>query len=276
MADDRADETPEWPPAELDFSKPTIARAYDALLGGKDNFAADRALADQTAEFIPGLRESAVENRKVLVRGIRYLARDAGMDQFLDLGSGLPTVENTHEVAQRENPGARVVYVDIDPLVSVHGRALLADDHVTRVMTGDVRDPAAILSADEVKGFLDFSRPAVIMLVGMLHYLSPDVVDDVVAAYRDVLVPGSHLFITSLVDTGLPQQQELARITRENLEEGWARTPAEIEAQFGDGFELVEPGVTYTALWRPDGPVDPGNLAPGEQLGMAGIAVKRR
>ncbi|TQM71183.1 S-adenosyl methyltransferase [Actinomadura hallensis] len=269
-----ADETPEWPPAELDFNKPTIARAYDALLGGKDNFAADRQLADQTAALIPGLRESAVENRKVLVRGVRYLAREAGMDQFLDLGSGLPTVENTHEVAQRENPRARVVYVDIDPLVAVHGRALLANNDVTKFMTADVRDPEAVLAAPEVKDLLDFSRPAVIMLVGMLHYLSPDVVDEVVAAYRDVLAPGSHLFMTSLVDTGLPQQQELARITRENLEEGWARTPEEIEAQFGD-FELVEPGVTYTALWRPDGPVDPGNLAPGEQLGMAGIGIKR-
>ncbi|WP_255205402.1 SAM-dependent methyltransferase [Actinomadura sp. BRA 177] len=268
MADD-------WPPAELDLDKPTIARAYDALLGGKDNFAADRALADQTSALIPGLRESAVENRKVLVRGIRHLAGEAGMDQFLDLGSGLPTVENTHQVAQRENPAARVVYVDIDPLVSVHGRALLADNDVTRVMTGDVRDPAAVLSDPAVEGFLDFSRPAVIMMVGMLHYLSPDVVDGVVAAYRDVLAPGSHLFMTSLVDTGLPQQQELARITRENLGEGWARTPAEIEAQFGD-FALIEPGVTYTALWRPDAPADPDNLTPGEQLGMAGIAVRLR
>ncbi|WP_018653324.1 SAM-dependent methyltransferase [Actinomadura flavalba] len=263
----------QWPPRDLDFGRPTIARAYDALLGGKDNFAADRALADHAAQNIPGLRDSAVENRRVLARGIRYLAGEAGMDQFLDLGSGLPTVENTHEVAQRENPGARVVYVDIDELVAVHGRALLAGNGVTRVTVGDVRDPAAILADPAVDGFLDFTRPAVIMLVGMLHYLSPDVVDDVVAAYRDVLAPGSHLFMTSLVDTGVPAQQELARITRENLEEGWARTPAEIEAQFGD-FELVAPGVTYTALWRPDAPKDPAALTPGEQLGMAGIARK--
>ncbi len=269
MADD-------WPPAELDLDKPTIARAYDALLGGKDNFAADRALADQTSALIPGLRESAVENRKVLVRGIRHLVGEADMDQFLDLGSGLPTVENTHQVAQRENPAARVVYVDIDPLVSVHGRALLADNDVTRVMTGDVRDPAAVLSDPAVEGFLDFSRPTVIMMVGMLHYLSPDVVDGVVAAYRDVLAPGSHLFLHDV-----PRGHGLAPAagagphhTREPGE-GWARTPAEIEAQFGD-FALIEPGVTYTALWRPDAPADPDNLTPGEQLGMAGIAVRLR
>jgi Protein of unknown function (DUF574). len=142
------------------------------------------------------------------------------------------------------------------------------------VVTGDVRDTKAILNHPDVLRMIDFSRPAAIMLVGMLHYLSPDVVDDVVAAYRDVLAPGSYLFITSLVDTGLPAQQELARITRENLEEGWARTPEEIERQFGD-FELVEPGVVYTALWRPDEPVDPDSLTPGEQLGMTGIGFKK-
>ncbi|MEW2355527.1 SAM-dependent methyltransferase [Spirillospora sp. NPDC029432] len=269
------EERPEWPPPELDFSKPTIARAYDALLGGKDNFAVDRELADQTALLIPGLRESAVENRKVLVRGVRWLAGEAGIDQFLDLGSGLPTVENTHEVAQARNAKAKVVYVDIDPLVGVHGRAILAENSYTRVMVGDVREPAEILAHEDVSDFLDFERPVALMLVGMLHYLSPDVADGVVSAYRDALAPGSYLFMTSLVDTGLPQQQELARITRENLEEGWARTPAEIEYHFGD-FELVEPGVTYTALWRPDGPVDPDNLEPGEQLGMAGIALKKK
>lgn len=263
----------EWPPSGLDFGKPTIARAYDALLGGKDNFAADRALADYACEHIPGLRESAVENRKVLARGVRYLAGEAGMDQFLDLGSGLPTVQNTHQVAQAVDPRARVVYVDIDPLVLVHGRAILAENDNTRVITGDVREPEAILGHPDVASFLDFDRPVALMLVGMLHYLSPDVCDAVVSAYRKALAPGSHLFITSLVDTGLPAQQELARITRENLEEGWARTPEEIAYHFGD-FELVEPGVVYTALWRPDEPVDPANLTPGEQLGMAGIGRK--
>lgn len=256
---------------DLDFSKPTIARAYDALLGGKDNFAADRALADYACEHIPGLQESALENRKVLVRGVRYLAGEAGIDQFLDLGSGLPTVQNTHEVAQARNPDARVVYVDIDPLVLVHGRAILAENAKTKVVTGDAREPAAILGQPEVSEFLDLDRPVAVMLVGMLHYLSPDIADSVVSAYRDAMAPGSYLFITSLVDSGLPAQQELARITRENLEEGWARTPSEIEHHFGD-FELVDPGVVYTALWRPDEPVIANNLTAGEQLGMAGIA----
>ncbi|WP_119728789.1 SAM-dependent methyltransferase [Thermomonospora amylolytica] len=269
---DNPDRT-DWPPAELDFGKPTIARAYDALLGGKDNFEVDRQLADYACRHIPGLQESAIENRKVLVRGVRYLAREAGMDQFLDLGSGLPTVQNTHEVAQEENPDAKVVYVDIDPMVLVHGRALLANNPNTKVVTGDVAQPERILRHPDITGFLDFGRPVVIMLVGMLHYLSPEDCESVVSAYRNVMAPGSHLFMTSLVDTGLPAQQELARITRESLDKCWARTPEEIEHHFGD-FELIEPGVTYTALWRPDEPVDPDNLTPGEQLGMAGIARK--
>ncbi|MDD6791547.1 MAG: SAM-dependent methyltransferase [Thermobifida fusca] len=272
MSDEQHDSV--WPPPGLDFSKPTIARAYDALLGGKDNFEADRALADYACKHSPGLKESAIENRKVLVRGVRFLAGEAGISQFLDLGSGLPTVQNTHEVAQSVNPDARVVYVDIDPMVLTHGRALLAKDPNTAVFTADVRDPEYILNHPDVRRMIDFSRPAAIMLVGMLHYLSPDVVDRVVGAYRDALAPGSYLFMTSLVDTGLPAQQKLARITRENLGEGWARTPEEIERQFGD-FELVEPGVVYTALWRPDEPVDPDNLSPGEQLGMAGIGRKK-
>ncbi|MFD0775598.1 SAM-dependent methyltransferase [Streptomonospora algeriensis] len=265
----------QWPPPSMDFSKPTIARAYDALLGGKDNYAADRELAEFALQNVPGLQESAGENRKVLVRGVRHLAAEAGIDQFLDLGSGLPTVQNTHEVAQAHNPDARVVYVDVDPLVTVHGQAILAENGNTRSFTADVRDPAAVLSHPDAHGFLDFDRPVALMLVGMLHYLSPEVADSVVSAYRDALAPGSCLFLTSLVDTGLPAQQELARITRENLEEGWARTPDEIEHHFGD-FDLIEPGVSYTALWRPDELVDADDLTPGEQLGMAGIAFKKQ
>ncbi|KIH97217.1 SAM-dependent methyltransferase [Streptomonospora alba] len=276
MTEDRDDQHgAQWPPPSMDFSKPTIARAYDALLGGKDNYAADRELAEYATQNIPGIKESAWENRKVLVRGVRYLAAEAGIDQFLDLGSGLPTVQNTHEVAQTHNPDARVVYVDIDPLVTVHGQALLAENDNTKVFTADVRDPAAVLGHPEAHGLLDFDRPVALMLVGMLHYLSPDVADSVVSTYRDALAPGSCLFLTSLVDTGLPAQQELARITRESLEEGWARTPDEIEYHFGD-FDLIEPGVSYTALWRPDELVDANNLAPGEQLGMAGIGFKKK
>ncbi|MBV2365272.1 SAM-dependent methyltransferase [Streptomonospora nanhaiensis] len=274
MSDERAAAAGSaWPPPSMDFSRPTIARAYDALLGGKDNYAADRALAEYAAQHIPGLKDSAWENRRVLVRGVRHLAAEAGIDQFLDLGSGLPTVQNTHEVAQGVNPDARVVYVDIDPLVTVHGQAILAENANTGVFTADVREPEKVLDHPEARRLLDLDRPMALMLVGMLHYLSPDVVDEVVGTYRERLAPGSYLFMTSLVDTGLPAQQELARITRESLEEGWARTPEEIARHFGD-FELVEPGVVYTALWRPDGPVDPGRLTPGEQLGMAGIARK--
>ncbi|PZG12348.1 SAM-dependent methyltransferase [Nonomuraea aridisoli] len=262
------------PPPGLDVGEPTIARAYDALLGGANNFPADRELARYATEHIPGLRESAVENRKVLIRGVRHLAGEAGLAQFLDLGSGLPTAQNTHEVARARNKEARVVYVDIDPLVRVQGRQILGGDEAATVVTADVRDPESVLRHPDVTRLIDFDRPVALMLVGMLHYLSPEIAGSVLAAYRDALAPGSHLFITSLVDTGLPAQRELARITRESLEEGWARTPDEIERCFGD-FELLPPGVVHTALWRPDEPVAADELTPGEQLGMAGMARKR-
>lgn len=130
----------------------------------------------------------------------------------------------------------------------VHGRAILADNPETRVVVGDVREPKTILGHDEVIGFLDFERPMALMLVGMLHYLSPDIGDQVVGTLRDALAPGSYLFMTSLVDTGLPAQQELARITREKFEKGWARTPEEIERHFGD-LELVEAGRNADRPW---------------------------
>lgn len=271
MSDDQ--HVPQWPPPGMDFSKPSMARAYDALLGGKDNFAADRALAEHAAQQIPGLKEAALEQRSVLVRGVRYLAGEVGIDQFLDLGSGLPTAQNTHQVAQGENPDARVVYVDIDPMVLAHGRALLAENGNTAVFTGDVREPEKILGHPSVNELIDFDRPAAVMLVGMLHYLSPEIIDEVVATYRGALAPGSCLFVTSMADTGLPVQQELARINRENMGVGWARTPEEIGRQFGD-FELVDPGIVFTVLWRPDEPTDPESLTPKEQLTMAAIARK--
>lgn len=264
---------PQWPPPGVDFSKPSMARAYDALLGGKDNVALDRELADRAASQVPGLRETAREQRRVLVRGVRYLARDAGIAQFLDLGSGLPAAQNTHQVAQEYNPTARVAYVDNDPVVLAHGRALLAENGNTTVSTADVRDAQQVLVHPEVHGLLDLDQPIALMLVGMMHYLSPDVADDVMSTYRDALAPGSYLFFTSMVDTGIPEQLELARINRENMGVGWARTPEEVTRLMGD-FVLVEPGMVPPVLWRPDTPADPGALHTEQRLTVAAIARK--
>ena len=151
--------------AQLKPEVPHAARIWNYWMGGKDNFAADRAAGDAVAEVYPEIVQMAKHSRQFLIRMVHHLATEGGIRQFLDIGTGLPTMQNTHEVAQRENPRARVVYVDIDPLVAVHGRALLANNDVTKFMTADVRDPEAVLAAPEVKDLLDFSRPAVIRAV---------------------------------------------------------------------------------------------------------------
>ncbi|MDS1269623.1 SAM-dependent methyltransferase [Lipingzhangella sp. LS1_29] len=267
------DDGAHWPPPGVDFSKPSMPRAYDALLGGKDNVAVDRELAEHAAAQIPGLKEAAQEQRRTLIRGVRFLARDAGVDQFLDLGSGLPAAQNTHQVAQEYNADARVAYVDSDPVVLTHGRALLAENGNTTVVTADVRYPKQVLADPEVDALLDFRRPIAVMLVGMMHYLSPDIAEEVMAEYREAVAPGSYLFFTSMVDTGIPDQQELARINRENMGVGWARTPEEITHLLGD-FELVDPGLVFPVLWRPDQPVDPDRVPTDRRLTVAGVARK--
>lgn len=279
MSDDRYETV--WPPPELDFNKPTIARAYDALLGGKDNFAADRALADYACQHIPGLKESAVENRKVLVRGVRFLAGEAGIDQFLDLGSGLPTVQNTHEVAQFSNPEARVVYVDIDPICNVHGRALLEENEFTRFVEGDLTKPETILGHPEITGHLDLDRPLVLMQIGTLHHVSDE--EDpvgIMRAYIDALPSGSYVAITHFWDPDT-ENPELSRKAKEleakvreaGMGSGFWRKRAQIEEMFG-GLELLEPGLVELDDWWPAGPRtrDPW---PEEHLMLGGVAVKR-
>jgi SAM-dependent methyltransferase len=246
---------PEMPPSpEIDTSRPSIARVYDAALGGKDNYAVDRAVVEEALKIAPGVAtEAARVNRRLLIRGVRYLA-EQGIDQFLDIGSGLPTVQNTHQVAQAVNPGARVVYVDNDPIVLLHGQALLATNASTKVVTADLLDPPGILDHPEIDGFLDFSRPIALVLLAIVHHvLDEEDPIGVVNAYKDRLAPGSHLFISHF-SNAFPE----ARAMEENLiravGRGKLRGKAEITAFF-DGFDLLEPGVVPAPLWRPDKPV---------------------
>lgn len=203
---------------------------------------------------------------------MRFLA-EQGVTQFIDLGSGLPTVENTHQVAQGANPESRVVYVDNDPMVLAHGRALLAENDRTAVVPSDLRDPAAILADPAVKRLIDLDRPVGVMLVGVLHHLHDD--DDprgIVEAYMAAVPSGSYLFIThfcaSTQESRDAEQKYLAL-----LGTGRFRTPEEITAFF-DGFELLEPGLVPLPLWRPEGSV-PRRLTVGQQLMYGGIAYKR-
>ncbi len=272
--------TPDGPeaPPEFDTSTPTIARVYDALLGGKDNFAADREGAATYLKYVPDAGRCAIENREALVKGVQYLVRAAGIDQFLDIGSGLPTQKNTHQAAQEINPDAKVVYVDVDPIVLAHGRALLATNNCTIVVTSDLRDPQGILENKEITTHLDFSRPIALMIVGIhMHFHDDEKPDEWVRTIMDKLAPGSYLFITDFVDTGEPLQKGMEQAGLESLGNGWIRTPERIEQHFL-GLPLIPPGLDFLARWFPEDPEadvpDAEDLQPWQRILMAGIAKK--
>ncbi|MFC9970930.1 SAM-dependent methyltransferase [Spirillospora sp. NPDC127200] len=232
---------------------PTAARVYDVMLGGKDNYAVDRAVAEASLAIMPELRDIALHNRAMLHRVVRHLAADEGITQFLDLGSGLPTVRNTHEVAQEINPQARVVYVDIDPIVLAHGRAILADNPNTTVVTADIREPEQLLGLQEVRGLIDFEQPVCVMLVGILHHLADEEGPGrIVEVLRDAVPSGSFFFITNFTRLGdAPESVALEKQLLEQLGTGRVRTPEELAAFF-DGLEILPPGLVPLPLWRPE------------------------
>ncbi|GAB3839483.1 SAM-dependent methyltransferase [Kribbella italica] len=262
----------------FDTSQPTIARVYDALLGGKDNFAADREGAATYLKFVPDAGRCAIDNRAALVKGVQYLVRDAGIDQFLDIGSGLPTQKNTHQAAQEIDPNAKVVYVDVDPIVLAHGRALLATNDSTIVVTADLRKPQEILDHEEIKDHLDWDRPIALMIVGIhMHFHDDEKPDEWVRTLMDKLAPGSYLFITDFVDTGEPLQKAIEQAGLESLGNGWIRTPERIEQHFL-GLPLVPPGIDFLERWNPADPEgdipDVEDLQPYQRILMGGIAKK--
>jgi S-adenosyl methyltransferase len=247
------------PPAGLDTSTPNPARIYDALLGGKDNFPADREAADAILAAAPQARQGAKENRAFLQRAVRFLAREAGIRQFLDIGTGLPTQGNVHQVAKAVAPDARVAYVDHDPVVHVHANALLADNTTTIAVQADLREPEVILGHFEVRRLLDLARPVAVLLVAVLHFLRDE--EDpagIVARLRDAMAPGSYLVLSHATADFHPQAG--AKIT-DVYQRASAPLVLRSRSQIGrffDGFDLVEPGLVQPASWRPDeGPGSP-------------------
>ncbi|GAB3277902.1 SAM-dependent methyltransferase [Actinocorallia lasiicapitis] len=238
-------------PQGVDVSKPSVARIYDYALGGKDNFAIDRAVSDQVEKSMPESSGVAVLNRAMLRRAVRYLAGELGIRQFLDLGSGLPARDNTHQVAQREIADARVVYVDNDPIVLAHGRALLAADDRTAVITSDLRDVDAVLNHPDTQRLIDFDQPVAVMMVGILHHFSDEEKPaEIAARYLDAVPSGSHLFITHF-HRGTPEAAVLEEKFVAAIGSGWFRTTEQVESYFG-ATELIEPGVVPVSTWRPD------------------------
>jgi len=258
-------------PPQIDTTRPTEARVYDAALGGKDNFAVDRAIAEEAARAAGDGGRCARLNRAVLGRAVRFMAGE-GIEQFLDLGSGLPTAQNTHEIARAVNPRARVVYADNDPSVYLHARALLAGDAAAAVVLANVTEPDKLLAMPEVTSMIDFSRPAGLILNSVIHHILDE--EDpygAVARYKDALAPGSYLQITHFFDA-VPEAAASVRVLKENLGRGQIRGREEI-ARFFDGFELVEPGLVFLSQWRPDEPVRLP-LEVGSLLMLAGVGRK--
>jgi SAM-dependent methyltransferase len=262
----------EWERLGVDITKPSVARVYDAILGGKDNFAVDRAVAAKRLELIPDGGQGARISRGFLARGVRFMA-EQGITQFLDIGSGLPTAQNTHQVAQAVAPGARVVYVDHDPIVLTHSRALLTETPDTRVLLGDLRDPDAILDDPVVREFLDWSRPIGLLTVGVVHHIA-DAEDPaaLLRTYVDRLPAGSHLLLSHFSDAS-PEARALEQAFQRMLGSGRMRSPKEIE-QFFDGLDLLAPGVVPVVTWHPDQPAAAEPPTPSTLLVFGGMGRK--
>ena len=244
---------PDYVPPDIDTSKPSVARVYDAILGGKDNFAADRAVAELAFKAFPDGGRGAHINREMLGRGVRYMARE-GIGQFLDLGSGLPTVQNTHEIAQAVNPAARVVYVDNDPIVLAHGRAILADSPLTTVVTADLREPDKVMTMPEIAGFLEMAKPVGLILNAVIHHvLDEEDPYGIVTRYKELLPSGSYLLLTHFSNSS-EEARALEQVLLRTLGRGQLRSSEEI-TRFFDGLDIVPPGVGYLPEWRPDEPV---------------------
>ena len=259
---------------------PNPARIYDYFLGGKDNFPADREVADQLLAIAPVARDVVEDNRAFLRRAVRYLVGEAGIRQFVDLGSGLPTRGNVHEIAQEVASDTRVVYVDNDPMVVTHSRALLAGENTVAIQA-DLREPDQIFQDLEVRELIDFDQPIAVLLMAILHFL-PDEEDPagIVAWFRDALPAGSYLAI-SHGTTDIPERPDMSpeemaemgarveRLYQLTTASLVTRTRAQVE-RFFDGFELVPPGLTEIQLWRPD---RSSSLLPGGFYG--GVGRKR-
>jgi SAM-dependent methyltransferase len=260
---------PEWAPAGLDVTRPSAARIYDYFLGGAHNFESDRQLADHITRMTPNVAATARANRHFLRRAVTFLV-EAGIRQFLDIGSGIPTVGNVHEIAA----GHRVVYVDLDPVAVAQSEQLLRDVPNATALCFDLRDPRKILVEAEATGLIDLSRPVAVLLAGVLHFIpDADGPGAIVSQLRDAVVPGSYLLIShATLDGQPPEVMEAQRLSVRTSTELTLRPHAEIAAFFGS-FELVEPGLVYLGRWRPD-PADESDPHPERLAGYAGVGVK--
>ncbi|MGV9249874.1 SAM-dependent methyltransferase [Streptomyces sp. NPDC003697] len=265
-------ERPAWAPRSIDISVPSVARIYDYYLGGSHNFEVDREAARRAMDFMPGLPKVMQANRAFMRRAVRYAAGE-GVTQFLDIGSGIPTFGPVHETAQRTSPGARVVYVDHDPVAVAHSQAVLAGNDGADVVAADLRKPQEILTSPQVQRLIDLNRPVALLLVAILHFVEDE--DDpyaAVAELRDALAPGSLLVLTHASYEGIPLPPERSEGTvdvyRDIRNPLIMRSREEI-ARFFEGYDMVEPGLVPMPHWRPE--TAPEDEDPYAFSGFAGV-----
>jgi hypothetical protein len=243
---------PEWLPVELDVDRPNAARIYDYFLGGSHNLAADRDMARRILAAIPHAPLMAQTNRGFLRRAVRYCL-DAGVRQFLDLGSGIPTAGNVHDVAHRVAPDARVVYVDIEPVAVAHSRVLLAGDDRLAMLHADIRDPDRVLAEPALHRVLDLTRPVGILMVSVLGFVAEaDEPDKLVARYLDAVPPGSHLAVCHGSSHAPGSGVDLMRRFYEDTNSPLVSRSAEQIMGWFDGCDVVDPGLVWAQQWRPD------------------------
>jgi hypothetical protein len=268
----------ELPIAEIDTSRPHPARMYDYYIGGKNHFAADRVVADAALAHWPAGRIGLRENRRFLGRTVRYLAGEAGIRQFLDIGSGLPATANVHEIAQAVDPSCRVAYVDNDPMVLAHARALLASspEGRTAYIQADLKSPLDILSSPSVRSVIDFDQPVALMLVAVLHFLGDeDKPETALKTLLDALPPGSYLAASHITAEHEPEGIAAGqRLYREAGIQMQIRDSDEFASLAFSDLELVPPGVVLVTEWRPDSKAP--RPSPAEVSCYGGVARKLR
>jgi len=252
----------------IDTTVPHSARIWNYWLGGKDNYAVDREAGDQYREIFPGIAVVARTSRGFLTRAVRYLAGEAGIRQFLDIGTGLPTADNTHEVAQRVAPESKIVYVDNDPLVLAHARALLASspEGATEYLDADIRNPAGIL--DAAAGLLDFKQPVALMLMGIMGHFTDDEAYPIVSRLLAGLPSGSYFALYDGANTNEAFNEAQEGYNASGAVPYYLRSPEQFRRYF-EGLELVEPGVVPVPHWRPD-----PDAAPVEIYSYCGVGRK--
>lgn len=262
-----------WAPPGVDVEQPNPARIYDYMLGGGHNFAADREAAERIVGLIPQAREVIRQNRAFLRRAVLFLAAQ-GIRQFLDLGSGVPTVGNVHEIAQQADEQARVVYVDKEPIAVTHSRLLLEGNERATVIQADLCEPATILKAAETRRLLDFSQPVGLLTVAVFHFISDDQrPGDILGTYRDHLAPGSYLALShATADTNAREISQAMEVYRRSGSPVYPRSHAEITSLF-TGFDLAEPGVVSAASWHPEAWDDPRPDAENAEV-LVGVGRK--